>query len=106
MAARTETRPRVEAHVLADDTRERYRIYRRLRGSEQRAGFRGQAGLGSPETPDPLVLISTTPTSRGIGVALVAHHEEGNITKDDRVGVLDAVEATWIVNPFANPEAV
>ena len=73
---------------------ERYRVYR------LRAGV--------------LELLSTTPSEGGIGVALVTHAEEGDLTFDDGFGVLDAfpegVDETrvsppetgeWLVNPYA-----
>jgi len=40
----------------------------------------------------------------GLGLALTTMHEEGDLTDDDRVGILDRVEGetgTWIVNPWA-----
>lgn len=37
----------------------------------------------------------------GIGVALVTLAAEKQITSDDRVGVLDGIAGTWLVNPYA-----
>jgi len=87
---------------LASDRRpeERFRIYR-LRDGE-------------------LKCIATTPDPEGIGLALYTLRSEGEITNDDRTGVLDCFHepedlaenaalafpqmtptGTWISNPFA-----
>jgi hypothetical protein len=54
-----------------------------------------------------LVLLATTPTAGGIGVALVTLHEEGEWVADEAVGVLDTHgkdgPGTWLVNPWAGP---
>lgn len=54
-------------------------------------------------------LIAEAPTYGGLGLALVTLAEEGDITSDDRVGILDrpdrAKPGRWIVNPWAAPSA-
>jgi hypothetical protein len=42
-----------------------------------------------------------TPDPGGIGVGLITLREEGDITDDTRIGILDRVERKWIVNPWA-----
>lgn len=68
---------------------ERYRLYL-LRPGETRA-----------------TCVATTPTREGIGVALVQLKEDGDLTGDELVGVLDAcpggvegVAGEWIANPY------
>lgn len=38
---------------------------------------------------------------RGIGLTLSVLRNEGQITNDDRVGILDRFERLWVVNPWA-----
>ena len=92
IAAAPETTP-----AAIDDrrTEERYRIYI-LRPD------------GAPHC------VATTPDAQGVGLVLVTLAAEGEITTDDRVGILDATgdgddwvhtpaeatSGTWIVNPY------
>lgn len=67
---------------VAEDESDRYGIYTRSRAGERR---------------------ELSQTSReGIGVAIVCHFEDGDITSDDPVGILDRKFRTWIVNPWAS----
>lgn len=43
----------------------------------------------------------STPTLEGVGRMLALLRNEGEITDDTRVGILDRVDRKWIVNPFA-----
>jgi hypothetical protein len=38
---------------------------------------------------------------QGIGSCLVTLRNEGQLTNDSRVGILDRLDRTWIVNPWA-----
>ena len=62
--------------------KDRYRIYRLRSGDLQ--------------------LLATTETAEGVGVGLVALHEDGEWVGDDSVGVLDTATdpGHWIVSPW------
>jgi len=45
--------------------------------------------------------LMSTPTLDGIGQMLALLRDEGEITDDTRVGILDRVDGRWIVNPWA-----
>ena len=55
---------------------------------------------GTPHGWSDPVLWATT-SKDGIGTALVQLGEDGDATADDRVGVLDGMTGSWIVNPYA-----
>ncbi len=38
---------------------------------------------------------------QGIGLCIKTLHDEGQLSKDDPVGIRDRVEHTWLVNPWA-----
>ena len=40
-------------------------------------------------------------SARMIGPTLLTLHEEGQINGDDRLGIRDRLQRTWIVNPYA-----
>jgi hypothetical protein len=46
--------------------------------------------------------IGSTPTLEGIGVGLQLWRDEGEITNDTRIGVLDRVARSWLINPYAS----
>lgn len=54
--------------------------------------------LGHPADFPPTVVTS----KEGIGTALVALAEDGELDGDTRVGILDGFEDRWLVNPFAS----
>ncbi len=54
---------------------------------------------GHPRTTTPV-----TTSKEGIGTALVQLREDGDLTDETRVGILDGFEARWLVNPFAKGE--
>ncbi len=37
----------------------------------------------------------------GIGTALVTGREDGDVTDDTRIGILDGFTGRWVVNPYA-----
>lgn len=53
--------------------------------------------LGDPADVGPMYATS----KEGIGTALVQGREDGDVTDDTRVGILDGLDGKWLVNPFA-----
>lgn len=47
----------------------------------------------------PALLSSTS--KEGIGVAIVEHRADGDITDQTPVGILDGIEGRWVVSPYA-----
>lgn len=47
-----------------------------------------------------LRVLAAAPDGAGIGTAMVTLAAEGEIEQVDRVGVLDAVAGSWVVNPW------
>lgn len=45
--------------------------------------------------------VASAPDGQGVGLALVTLSEEGTLTSDSVIGVLDTETHKWIVNPYA-----
>lgn len=100
------------AEMERDPESVRYRIYAVgtiSRHAERRAKSErvfGHPGANIPTIRDGRGRRCLCATSKdGIGTALVDLREHGEITNDTRVGIRDAVERTWIVNPWAKGDA-
>lgn len=76
-----------EPHPSGDD---RYAIY-----------SVANLGSGAPaKASDRRVRIAET-SEEGLGITLRTLYDEGQITNETRVGILDRLERRWIVNPWA-----
>ena len=86
--ARRKSPPAEIAIVRDERTRqqERYRIYELL----------------TPDKPgEELSCIAATPNLEGIGITLSQLRKEEQIKHTSRIGILDDVEGTWLINPYA-----